>query len=174
MDGSNVAAFGDTGTVNCQFYPPGMVPVPEIGNLEAFELIPIPNRGYAIRSVNFPNSFLFLSGIDMTGWEGAGGGVVQCQFDAPPEAYPLDPPTFPVFPAALLVFELLDVESTDGMENIQSLQSIVTPQVFLRIDGSGVNQFSDEGSGTVNCQWYPQGVVPNTPGYWEALNIVYL
>ena len=62
MDGSNVTQYqgGGSGTVNCQFYAPGTLPVPEIGNLEAFELISIANAGVAIRSVNFPNAFLRL------------------------------------------------------------------------------------------------------------------
>jgi len=47
MDGSNVTQYqgAGSGTVNCQFYAPGTLPVPEIGNLEAFELIRYPMLG---------------------------------------------------------------------------------------------------------------------------------
>ncbi len=88
MDGSNVTQSEDagTGTVNCQFYEPGRLPIPNIGNNEVFELIPLgelsTGPGYAIRSLNYPQAFLRMDGSDVTQSEGAGSGTVNCQFYA--------------------------------------------------------------------------------------------
>jgi hypothetical protein len=169
MDGSNVTQFqgAGSGTVNCQFYAPGTVPVPEIGNLEAFELISIPNAGVAIRSVNFPNAFLRLDAPGVTASQGAGVGTVNCQYYASG--------TYPNSQADSEVFELLNLlVSTPAIQDIQSLKSTAFPQVFLRMDGSAVNGFSGGGSGTVNGQYYPSGGSPNTPADYETLKIVYL
>jgi len=168
IDGSNVTTFqgGGSGTVNCQFYAPGTVPVPEIGNLEAFELISIPNVGVAIRSVNFPNAFLRLDGSGVTASQGAGVGTVNCQYYASG--------TYPNSQSDYEVFDLLNLlVSTPAIEDIQSLKSTAFPQVFLRIDGSKVNGFSGGGEGTVNGQFYPSGE-PNSPADYETLKIIYL
>jgi hypothetical protein len=169
IDGSNVTQFqgGGSGTVNCQFYPPGTVPVPEIGNLEAFELISIPNVGSAIRSVNFPNAFLRLDGTGVTASQGAGVGTVNCQY--------YSSGTYPNSQSDWEVFDLLNLlESTPAIEDIQSLKSTAFPQVFLRMDGSTVNGPSGVGSGTVNGQFYPSGEEPNSPTDYETLKIIYL
>jgi hypothetical protein len=170
IDGSNVTQFqgGGSGTVNCQFYPPGAVPVPEIGNFEAFELISIPNVGSAIRSVNFPNAFLRLDGSGVTASQGAGVGTVNCQY--------YSSGTYPNSQADFEVFELLNVLASTPFEeeDIQSLKSTAFPQVFLRIDGSNVTQFQGGGSGTVNGQFYPSGGEPNSPNDYETLKIIYL
>jgi hypothetical protein len=169
MDGSNVTQFqgAGSGTVNCQSYAPGTLPVPEIGNFEAFELISIPNAGVAIRSVNFPNAFLRLNGSGVTASEGVGVGTVNCQY--------YSDGMYPNSQSDWEVFELLNLlESTPAIEDIQSLKSTAFPQVFLRMDGSSVNGFSGGGSGTVNGQFYPPGGEPNTPADYETLKIIYL
>jgi len=45
-----------------------------------------------------------------------------------------------------------------------NIKSAAFPNVFLRMDGSGVTSFSANGGGTVNCQY--------TAGPWESFNIV--
>jgi hypothetical protein len=169
IDGSNVTQFqgAGSGTVNCQFYAPGAVPVPEIGNFEAFELISIPNVGVAIRSVNFPNAFLRLDGSGVTASQGTGVGTVNCQY--------YSSGTYPDSQSDYEVFELLNLLASTPFEedDIQSLKSTAFPQVFLRIDGSNVTQFQGGGSGTVNGQFYPSGE-PNSPNDYETLKIIYL
>jgi hypothetical protein len=168
IDGSNVTQYqgAGSGTVNCQFYAPGTVPVPEIGNLEAFELIDIPNVGSAIRSVNFSNAFLRLDGSGVTASQGAGVGTVNCQY--------YSSGTYPNSQSDWEVFQLLNLlVSTPAIEDIQSLKSTAFPQMFLRIDGSNVTQFQGAGSGTVNGQFYPSGE-PNIPADYETLKIIYL
>ena len=178
MDGSNVTGPGEVGTVSCYRYAPGLLPVPEIGNFEVFELITLPpsgevlpNGGYAIRSVNFPNAFLSLNGLGLTSSHRNGAGTVNCQY-APSGWYPPGAPSLAPFLALSMIFELLESPNTAdpaSMEVIQSLQSIVTPQVFLRmaIDASS-------GVSMVNCQWYPPYVIPSIDGDYEALKIIYL
>jgi hypothetical protein len=162
MDGSNVTQTqgAGSGTVNCQFYTPGTVPVPEIGNFEAFELISIPNvGGSAIRSVNFPNAFLRIDGSGITAPQIPGVGTVNCQYYAPG-----------TYPNSLADYEVFHV--TQG-QPVGSIESAPFPRVFLRMDGSAVNAPSGGGSGTVNGQFYPLGG-PSIPVEYEALNIIFL
>jgi hypothetical protein len=166
MDGSNVTQFqaGGSGTVNCQFYEPGSLPVVESGNYEVFEHISIPNVGSAIRSVAFPNAFLRLDASGVTASQGAGVGKVNCQY--------YSSGTYPNSQSDWEVFEVLNLlESTPVIEDIQSLKSIAFPQVFLRIDGSKVTGFSGGGEGTVNGQFYASGE-PNSPADYETLKII--
>jgi hypothetical protein len=161
MDGSNVTQTqgAGSGTVNCQFYAPGTVPVPEIGNFEAFELISITNVGSAIRSVNFPNAFLRIDGSGITAPQGAGVGTVNCQYYASGK-----------YPNSVADYEVFNV--TQG-QPVGSIESAPFPRVFLRMDGSNVNAPSGGGSGTVNGQFYLLGR-PNIPVEYEALNIIFL
>jgi hypothetical protein len=174
MDGSNVTQYqgAGSGTVNCQFYEPGTVPVPEIGNLEAFELIPIPTQppvligagACAIRSVTSPNVFLRIDGSGVTASQGAGVGTVNCQYYSPG-----------TLPNSRADFEVMAV-ATRGtpFDMITSIESVPFEQVFLRMDGSTVNGFSAGGSGTVNGQFYPPQQGPGDPTDYEALKIIYL
>ena len=151
MDGTNVTQYqgGGSGTVNCQFYAPGTLPVPEIGNFEAFELISIPNAGVAIRSVNFPNAFLRLDGSGVTASQGAGVGTVNCQY--------YSSGTYPNSQSDWEVFELLNLlVSTPAIQDIQSLKSTAFPQVFLRIDGSNVTQFQGGGAVRLMVSFTPR------------------
>jgi phospholipase C len=54
-----------------------------------------------------------------------------------------------------------------------AIQSVRFPSAFLRMDGSNVTQFQGEGSGTVNCQFYERGTLPNSsdPGNYEVFNL---
>jgi phospholipase C len=54
-----------------------------------------------------------------------------------------------------------------------AIQSARFPSAFLRMDGSNVTQFQGEGSGTVNCQFYERGSLPNSkPGNYEAFELI--
>jgi hypothetical protein len=165
MDGSNVTQNeGEgSGTVNCQFYLPGTLPVPEVGNFEAFELISTTNAT-AIRSVTFPNAYLRLDASGVTASQGTGVGTVNCQY--------YSPGTYPNSQSEWEIFALVELVQPP-QENISSLESTAFPHVFLRMDGSAVNGFSLEGSGTVNAQFYPSSA-PEIPTDYEALNIIYL
>ena len=68
---------GGSGTVNCQYYeqPGGLYqfnyPIPDIGNDEVFELIPLAEieggyGGYEIRSLSSPQAFLRIDGSNVT------------------------------------------------------------------------------------------------------------
>ncbi|AMQ00851.1 hypothetical protein AY601_3999 [Pedobacter cryoconitis] len=83
-----------------------------------------------IKSISFNNVFLRMSGLGLTQARASGGGVVNCQYGA-------------------TVFEkFYFVPQSDGSYLIESA---VFPNVFLRLDGAGV-QFGYAG-GTVNAQY---------------------
>lgn len=130
LDGRAVTQFAGPGAgiVNCQFGAFGW---------EKFRLVAQGNGTVAIESVQFPNVYLRMDGRTVTQFAGAGGGIVNCQFGA----------------FGWEKFRL--VAQGNGTVAIESVQF---PNVFLRMDGSGVTQFTGPGSGTVNCQF---GVGPS-------------
>ena len=172
MDGSNVTQSEErgSGTVNCQFYAQGF-PSPNIGNNEVFELIPLgelsTGQGYAIRSLNYPQAFLRMDGSGVTTQSGNGSGTVNCQY-YPGGTYPqnnsLDDEHFIIG---------ISVLATLTEPNLYSIGSGLYPGVFLRMDGSNVNQFEGAGSGTVNCQYYSTGN-PSSADDYEVFKIIYL
>ncbi|MDB5073729.1 MAG: hypothetical protein JWM87_4840 [Candidatus Eremiobacteraeota bacterium] len=136
MDGRGVTqpVAAGGGVVNCQF---------GVGPWEKFQLVPQPDGTVAIGSVQYPNVFLRMDGRGVTHAVAAGGGVVNCQFTVGPwEKFHL-------------------VTQPDGTVAIGSVQF---PNVFLRLDGTGVTQPNANGSGVVNCQF---GVGP-----WEKFVLV--
>jgi hypothetical protein len=96
-----------------------------------------------IESAQWPGVFLRMDGTGVTSPDGAGGGVVNCQFTA----------------GAYEKFNI--VNQADGTVNIESAQ---WPGVFLRMDGTGVTSPEGAGGGVVNCQF--------TAGAYEKFNIV--
>jgi hypothetical protein len=171
MNGSGVTQpiGAGGGTVNCQYYAPGSLPVPSIGTFEVFELIPIstvPNS-FGLRSVNFASAFLRIDGSRVTQPSGPGSGTVNCQFYLSG-----------AYPTSSSDYELLIVEPVPGVtfENspAYSIRSNLFPDVFLRMDGSSVVQPQGAGSGVVNCQFYPTGTTPNSASDYEVFNIVNL
>jgi hypothetical protein len=85
-----------------------------------------------IRSATFPGVYLRLDGNGVTHPMGPGGGVANCQYGAGP-------------------YETLDVVSqSDGTVTIGST---TFPNVFLRLDGSGITRSLDPGGGRANCQF---------------------
>jgi len=176
MGASNVTRSegGGSGTVNCQYYDQSKgpnYPSPNIGNDEVFELIPLgglsTGPGYAIRSLNYPQAFLRIDGSNVTQFEGAGSGVVNCQYysgGSYPQNNSSDDEHFIIASAVL---------ATESHPTYYYIQSGRFQNAFLRIDGSNVTQSEATGSGTVNCQNYP-GTTPSSIEDDEVFNIIYL
>jgi uncharacterized protein YodC (DUF2158 family) len=174
MDGSDVTQSegAGSGTVNCQFYDQDSTPILNPGNLEVFELVPLgelsTGQGYAIRSFSNPNAFLRIYGSDVTQFEGAGSGRVNCQYYSPGSTPQNNSSDYEHF------IEGLAVLATSSHSDYYSIMSGLFPGVFLRIDGSNVTQFEGAGSGTVNCQYYPPGSWPSSTDDFEVFNIISL
>lgn len=95
-----------------------------------------------IESVHFHNVFLSPRGHTVTQPSGGGGGVVRMNYGAQAHEH------------------LNIVKLPDGS---YSIGSQYYPNVFIRMDGSGVHTPSGPGAGTVNCQ-FGQGV-------WEKFHL---
>ncbi|MEU8185853.1 fascin domain-containing protein [Micromonospora carbonacea] len=95
------------------------------------------SKPITILSTFFPNVYLRMDGAGVTTFTGSGGGTVNCQFGAGP----------------LEKFRLH--ANSDGS---YSFESVVSPNVYLRMDGAELPPItSGPGGGTVNCQF---GVEP--------------
>jgi phospholipase C len=113
-----------------------------MGAWEKFRLQPQADGTVAIASAQFDNVYLRLDGSAVTQFSGDGGGLVNCQFGVGAwERFRLRP-------------------QADGTVAIASAQF---DNVYLRLDGSAVTQFSGDGGGLINCQF---GV-----GLWERFNL---
>jgi phospholipase C len=100
------------------------------------------NQVVAIGSAYFNDVHLRLDGSTVTQFAGTGGGTVNCQF-------------------GVGAWEKLRLQpQADGTIAIASAQF---DNVYLRLDGSAVTQFSGDGGGLINCQL---GV-----GLWERFNL---
>jgi len=88
-----------------------------------------------IRAATFPNCYLRLDGRGVTSFSGPGGGKVNCQAGAGP-------------------YETLRLEKISGAgENVFAIACTTFPNVYLRMDASGVHGSTDSGAGVVNCQF---------------------
>jgi hypothetical protein len=141
MDGTGVTKMTGPGggTVNCQY---------TAGPWEKFNLVLQKDSAgrndgsVAIGSIAFPNVFLRMDGTGVTKMTGPGGGTVNCQYTVGPwEKFFLTP-------------------QSDGS---LAVASIAFPNVFLRMDGTGVTKMTGPGGGTVNCQY--------TAGPWEKYRL---
>ncbi|MFI1868693.1 fascin domain-containing protein [Streptomyces jumonjinensis] len=108
--------------------------------LSATDLAKPGNAPITIRSTFFQNVYLRMDGTGVTASTDNGGGKVNCQYGTGPWT------TYKVHP------------QTDGS---YSFESAAFPNVFLRMDGTGVPT-TKAGGGTVNCQY---GIGP-----WEKFN----
>jgi hypothetical protein len=95
-----------------------------------------------IQSQAFPNVFLRLDGTGVTGFSGPGGGVANAQFTAGP-------------------YETFTVEAQPG--GGVAFKSAAFPNVYLRLDGSGLTGFQGPGGGVANAQF--------TAGPWETFTL---
>lgn len=126
LDGSGLTSFAGSGggKVNCQFGTPAAY--------EKYKVRTHADGSYSFESAAFPNVHLRLDSKGMTSAAGSGGGTVNCQFGAPGP------------------YEKYKVRAqADGS---LSFESAAFPNVYLRLDGSGVTAGTDSGGGTVNCQ----------------------
>jgi phospholipase C len=101
-----------------------------------------------IRSAASPSAYLRMDSSKVTSFNGAGSGMVNCQYYGPGS----EPQGEPGNDEVLFLVPL----SGGGF----AIRSTLTVHSFLRMDGSAVNQFNVNGSGTVNCQYYAQGTQP--------------
>jgi hypothetical protein len=85
----------------------------------------------ALQSKAFPNAYLRIDGTGVSAPTPGGGGTVNCQ-------------------SGVADFEA--IEEQPQPDGTIAFVSISFPNVFLRMDGSGVKSASDKGAGTVNCQ----------------------
>ncbi|MGW9211359.1 fascin domain-containing protein [Embleya sp. NPDC055664] len=108
--------------------------------LSATDLAKPGNATITIRSTFFQNIYLRMDGTGVTAATDNGGGTVNCQYGTGPWT------TFKVHP------------QTDGS---YSFESVAFPNVYLRMDGTGVPE-TKAGGGMVNCQY--------SIGPWEKFN----
>jgi C1A family cysteine protease len=125
MDGTGVTTHVGPGggKVNCQF------------GAHSWEQFVLTQQGggiFTVGSVAFPNVFLRMDGTGVTTHVGPGGGNVNCQFGA----YSWE--------------QLLVSKQSTGTYTIGS---VAFPNVFLRMDGTGVTTLVGPGGGVVNCQF---------------------
>jgi hypothetical protein len=169
MDGSAVTQFNGhgSGTVNCQFYDyqQGDQPIAIVESYEVFELILLPAGfgGFGLRSVRFSSAFLRIDGSGLTQLEGSGGGTVNCQY--------YGSGVYPVGDGSNTEVLIVGQQTIGGVV-YYSIQSNAYQNAFLRMDGSQVNWLSPNGSGTVNCQFYPSGSGPTSTQAYELFNII--
>jgi phospholipase C len=85
----------------------------------------------ALQSKAFPLAYLRIDGSGVRAAMSGGGGTVNCQSG---------------------VGDCETLEERPQPDGTVALASVLFPDVFLRMDGSGVTSASDSGAGTVNCQ----------------------
>jgi concanavalin A-like lectin/glucanase superfamily protein len=135
IDGTGLTSFapGGGGSINCQF---------GVGAWEKFRLEPQQDGSVALASDAFPGVYLRMDGTGVTSFADNGGGSINCQF-------------------GVGAWEKFRLEPQD--EGTVALASDAFPGVYLRIDGTGVTSFADNGGGSVDCQF---GVGP-----WEKFRL---
>ena len=112
------------GPVNCQF---------GVGPLERFVIEPQGGDIVCIRSGRYPSVYLHMDGRGITQpMPGGGGGKVRCQLGVTNWA------------------RLRVHTKSDGTVAFESVQF---PNVYMRMDGHNITQFSGDGGGIVNCQF---------------------
>ncbi|WP_136626116.1 fascin domain-containing protein [Bradyrhizobium macuxiense] len=158
MDTSKVTSFNGagSGTVNCQFYGPGSEPVTAPGNDEVFLFVALSDTAFALRSTVSAHAYLRMDGSGVTEFNAAGSGTVNCQYYAQG--------TQPqVAPGNDEVFQFVPIPNSP----VVAIRSFNHPNAYLRMNAAGVESRRGNGSGIVNCQYYPQGTLPQ----WTAGNL---
>ncbi|MEA2875423.1 MAG: hypothetical protein QOF14_619 [Hyphomicrobiales bacterium] len=131
LDGRGITAFlpSGGGVVNSQF---------GCYSWERFREVPVGGGRIALQSVAFPGVYLRLDGRGVTGFLPSGGGVVNAQFGH-------------------YAWEEFWPRPQLGGPNKFTYESVAFPNVFLRLDGSGVTSFLPSGGGVVNVQFAAYG-----------------
>ena len=94
-------------------------------------------------STAFTNVFVRCDGSSVNKFQGSGSGLVNCQYTARTwEQFYIYPPEMPPSLAA-------DCKTPHKVV----IESARWNNVYIRLDGSGMNQFLGPGGGTVNCQY---------------------
>lgn len=89
----------------------------------------------SIRSATFPQCYLRIDGSGISSFQERGAGTVNCQSYVGP-------------------YETLDIINQPGQPNdVFAIASTAFSNVFLRMDSRSVHGFSNDGNGTVNCQF---------------------
>jgi len=104
---------------------------------------------YCIQNNAFP-CWLSLNANSCSTMTGPGCGTVICQ-------------------PACQAWEHFNIVPANGALGIQSVQ---WPNVWLRMDGSGITSSQGNGGGIVNAQWYPNGQLPNNYELWQIPGFV--
>ena len=94
-------------------------------------------------STAFTNVFVRCDGSSVNKFQGSGSGLVNCQYTARTwERYYIYPPEMPPSLAA-------DCKTPHKVV----IESAQWNNVYIRLDGTGMNKFQGSGGGTVNCQY---------------------
>lgn len=88
-----------------------------------------------IMSAAFKEVFLRMDGKGITASNGSGAGTVNCQ---------------------KVLTETCAFKAKNVKDNVFTFESMIYPNVFLRMDGSNVKTKTGSGAGTVNCQYGAQ------------------
>ena len=146
-DGTGVTRWEEPGggTVNCQYGPPSpwesfyIYPVemaPSVASLTTYKVV--------IESAQFRHVFIRMDSQGMNHYMEPGGGEVNCQFTA-----------------STWEFYFLRRETSGSY----SFRNVQFPHCYIRLEGFGVDSWSEPGGGTVNCQYYDD---PSAPALsWE-------
>lgn len=106
-----------------------------VGATEKYKVRPQADGSYSFESADHPHVYLRMDGTGVTSTS-TGGGTVNCQYGAGP-------------------YEKYRVRAqADGS---CSFESAAFPNVYLRLDGTGVTSTTSTGGGTVNCQFNGNG-----------------
>ena len=163
MDTAQVTSLNGagSGTVNGQFYGPGSEPVTGPGNDEVFLFVPVSDTAFALRSTVSGNAYLRMDDSNVTEFNPAGSGTVNCQFYAQG--------TQPqVAPGNDEVFEFVPIPNSP----VVAIRSATNASAYLRMNAAGVQSRQGNGSGIVNCQFYARGTHPQwVPGNLEVFYI---
>ena len=96
-----------------------------------------------LESVTFSNIFVRCRGTAVKEFQGSGSGLVNCQYGAgSSEQFYIYPPEMPPSLAT-------DCKTPHKVV----IESAKWNGVYIRLDGTGINQFLGSGGGTVNCQY---------------------
>ena len=127
LDGSGVTQMTASGggNVNCQF-------ASQPGPWEILNIVPQSGGRVAFASTAFPNVVLRMDGQGVSKMTAAGGGRVNAQF-------------------GVGSWEQFYIRKKTKCAI--AIESAAFPNVFLRLDGSGMKQALGSGGGIVNCQF---------------------
>jgi hypothetical protein len=111
-----------------------------------------------IRSAAYPRVHLRMDRSEVTVYNGAGSGTVNCQYyGAGTEPQPGNWEAFELVPLS------------DGISYAIRSTAPGNGSSYLRMDGDG----QPNAAGTVNCQYYAEGTEPDPGiGSWEAFQLV--